>query len=278
MREQIDMEFAGSSASSYEPEDEIAIGRRGASPRQKAIGSIVLIVISLVLMVRSCVLKGADDRGGVDEQRIRMAAEVLGTLIASERPASRVLLLTDPPASGEYIPAMVKAAKKGLTAGLGKKGRLVGVTSPEFSEDVRKDLMIENGNIVDSTNWLPSLDCWFKYRYLRPLYESNEKCDVVVSLIGLPIDLDAALGSAQVLSDDPRFAVLMGNMRDAHAAKEAFEVRHLIGAVVMHPCRTTDFPDAAGPELRAAFSQKCCLVTARNISRVIQEYPGFFEE
>jgi hypothetical protein len=105
---------------------------------------------------------------------------------------------------------------------------------------------------------------------------NNPDCDVIVSLIGLPVKLNAV--EAWTKGGAPAFGLLLPDWRmigDAQGIRNAFKSGKLLAAVLDKP----GAPPDTGPvsrEYRSEFDARYILATAENIESLLKTSPQLF--
>ena len=108
------------------------------------------------------------------------------------------------------------------------------------------------------------------------LVREHPDCDVIVSLIGLPAELERV--SAWRTPGPPRFALLLPDLRllgNAAALGEALKSGKLAAFVLNKPgAPEADVP--VGKNVAKEFARRFLLVTAENFEEVARTYPQLF--
>jgi hypothetical protein len=160
------------------------------------------------------------DQPKADSDRVRLevkyrliAAEKLGTCIGEMRPGSKVLLLAAPSPWDPVLDGSITTNLVGLRIGLGSKAVLVGVTRPSIAPELMSQ----------------PLEKWFTVEVLRDAVSPYAgKFDLLVTVIGLPPQLDSAGLKSLGLPDAPVIAILSGSV---YRLKAAIESGAVIAAV-----------------------------------------------
>lgn len=216
--------------------------------------------------------------GGVQGKAVdrrSVALRVLGEYLATNAPGARVAVFTNPFADLPGQPAETRtfqtAAIEGLRAGLGSKAVWAGAFSPALSEAARQDpsSVPMPPNATTPLSFLTQVGAWDR------LWIESGKPSVIVSLIGLPVDL---LQLDLWRQPQPRLALLLPDFRilgDPATVRTAFHSGKLAAAVVARPGAPSE-NTALERDHRLEFERRYLLVTPGNVDRLVQEFPGLF--
>lgn len=182
--------------------------------------------------------------------------ETLGAHIARLRPKSKVLLLSNPFAqkAGHFHESSQfdRAGLRGLRKGLGT-GSSVTVVVPE----IRQEYIANPASVIIPPDSKTPLSFIIQPGSIDQLTDAHPECNVIVSLIGLPLGVDQLKVWAE---KDPRsFALLLPDLRVLGSSQEvhaAFRRGKLLAAVF-------EMPSSGDP----------LVVTADNISDLLKENP-----
>jgi hypothetical protein len=212
---------------------------------------ILLLAVGAILFF----LRPASPKSAALSARERLM-EILGAEIAKVRPQAKVLLLSNPFAekAGAFNEKrqFERAGIRGLERGLGK-GSSVTVVFPE----IRPEYLTNPESISIPPDSKTPLSFLVQPASIERLAQAHPECNVIVSLIGLPIGMhELTLWNQK----DPRaFALLMPDLRVIGPPNEtlaAFQRGKVLAAV---------YQDASSAPL---------VVTQTNIARVLAEHPG----
>ena len=186
----------------------------------------------------------------------QLAMETLGARLAQLRPQCKVLALSNPFAKdagyANEKSQFERAGLAGLRQGLGKRSP-VSVGFPQ----IRPEFFSQPGAVSIPADSRTPLSYLMEPQSVEQLAQAHGECQVIVSLIGLPLGVDQLkLWDAK----DPRcFALLLPDLRvlgPPAKALEAFQNGKLLAAVVEEK--------AAGKPL---------IVTRDNIAQVLEQQP-----
>lgn len=236
--------------------------------------ALVLVLAGTLVVVRWFRTPDRLARGQAIEHR-ELALKVLGEYLAQHHAGAQVVVLQNPFAARSGQPAEVyafeEAALRGLKRGWGERMRLVGVVSPELDPAAARDpsAVPMPADTTTPLSFLTVPGSWD--RCLR----SHPEVEVVVSLIGLPVDLREQSVWTQ---PKPVLALLLPDLRpigDAASVRAALGSGKLAAMVLNRPGAP---PESAAPAAddRAEFERRFLLVTSGNWEAVAALYPGLF--
>jgi hypothetical protein len=203
------------------------------------------------------------------------ATRVMAEYLASKFHPKSVVVLGNPfsQASGrpQNIYTFQNAGVEGLRKGFGAATQ-VKVVFPKLKPEVLKN----PGSVpVDPESKTP-LSFLVAENSLDDVRSENPKAEVVVSLIGLPVNLGAATSWKN--APPPHYALLLPDWRvigPRAAIIEAFQTGKMAAAVV----QKTDAPaegNVSASGYRAAFDASFVLVTRDNVEQLIATEPQLF--
>ena len=205
------------------------------------------------------------------ESERELATQVLATEVAKRAAPKAVLVISNPftRESGRppEIYAFENAGLDGLAAGFGKKVKIE-VDYPAVKSEVQHD---PTSVRIDPQSTTP-LSFLVSDGAFSEITQRHPKVDVVVSLIGLPVNLTAYKEWTQ--PGGPRFALLLPDWRmigGKEAIVQTFRSGKLVAAVVKRP-----FAREASEDSKVEFDSKYYLVTAENVEMLLKEQPVVF--
>lgn len=208
-------------------------------------------------------------------QARELATRVLGEELARRYPGTSALIISNPFAERrglrKEIVAVEDAGIRGLKKGLGDKVKVSGVVYPAIRPDAESNPW--SVEIPDTTTPLSYLVADEAFDQLA---ESHPDCELLISLIGLPAQLDkVALWNK---TGPPRLALLLPDFRmiaRADQLKAAVKSGKLAAFVLPKP----GGPPEQAPlkkEYQAEFQDRYVLVTDANIDQLLAEQPKLF--
>jgi hypothetical protein len=204
-----------------------------------------------------------------------IATRVLAEQLSTRFPRSKALVVANPftqrAGQSAEIHNFDKTGIRGLQAGFKTKDTIK-VVYPELRPEFEQS---PQSVYVDPKTTTP-LSFLVAENAFDLLAKSNSDFDLIVSLIGLPINLR----ESEIWRDaeKPRFGLLLPDWRmvgDRLAVREAVKSGKIAAAVVNRPGAP---PDDAPPEgdYKTEFARRFLLVTRENIDQLVQLYPQLF--
>ncbi len=274
-----------------------AAGMLYGRKRQKAgaVGGTQLTVICGVLVIVFALANlfsggntAARERRKIEAAYQRIAAEKLGSYLASEKDVAKAIVLVAP---GRTDSSGTEIQLGGLRKGFGEKAEIVEVITPKISdkkyEKLKKHYLGEDverpsGNRGTPENKGASSD--FRISDLPPQkwYTAQsvdnavapylDRVDVIVSCLGLP--QDAATMQTLTESHAPPFALLRGSI---HEHKNTIRQGRITAAVTYVPDPQNGKPKRPSKDLDKAFSRRYLLVTSENVEEMADDYESLFQ-
>ena len=205
-----------------------------------------------------------------------LATRGLAEYLASRFGGQRALVISNPftqrPGFPEGVYAQEKAGIRGLERGFEGKITLAAVVFPELKPEARDD---PRAVPVDPASPTP-LSYLVAEGAFDKLVQAHPGCGLVVSLIGLPVDLRRV--EAWRSSSPVRFALLLPDLRmigDAAAVREAVRSGKLAAFVLPKPNAPAEQTGLSG-DFKKDFDQRFILVTPENVDQEMQAHPQLF--
>ena len=205
-----------------------------------------------------------------------LATRALAEHLAATQPGRRVVVMSNPftrrPGTDRAIIETEEAGLRGLREGFGDKLKMGAVVFPELRPEARDNprAVPIDAETTTPLSYLVAPDAF------DVIVRQNPGCDIVVSLIGLPVELDRC--EAWQGTGAPAFALLLPDLRmvgGAAAVEAAVKSGKLLAFVARKPGGPgDDVPPGKDP--KAEFERRFLLVTQENIDRIVQAYPGLF--
>jgi hypothetical protein len=203
-----------------------------------------------------------------------LATRELGRHLASKFPGSRVLVLSNPfiplDRANADVARMETAGINGLKEGAASKLNFE-IAYPELTPEAQADphAVLGDKETVTPLSFLVAEGAVDKVVAKHP------QCDLVVSLIGLPADLENV--QCWQAEGKPAFALLLPDLRllgGARAVQHAVK-RGKLTAFILNKPGAPDFRAPVRSEL-GEFEKRFLLVTPENIDEMIRTYPQLF--
>jgi len=201
---------------------------------------------------------------------VELAGEALGTYLALKSPGGRAMLVVPPKDSSDYDAAVVAAARAGLQKGFGKEVRIIGEASPQMS--LAKKLAWEKE--TKNSDHTPALRYWLDAASMDEVLGKCSDADVIVSLVGLPEDLDMMSFWRTPEAVRPMVAVLLGRVPTGKTIR-ALRAGWIAAAVDYSPGPRIRYPFLT-PDTAQRFGRACRLVTSENVKVLARMLPDLF--
>lgn len=205
-----------------------------------------------------------------------LATRGLAEHLVRVQAGKRVLIVSNPfvqdAGTARAIKEMEEAGVRGLREGFGTAVTIDGVAYPELKPGARENPQAALGDVETSTplSYLMTPDA------LDRLVKLHPGCDLVVSLIGLPAELERCENWSK--AGAPRFALLLPDLRivgDAAAVATAVKSGKLAAFVLARKGGPgDDVPHGGDP--KAEFEKRFVLVTAENVEQTLAAMPELF--
>ena len=189
------------------------------------------------------------------------ATKLLGQYLAKQSPQA-ILVISNPFAELSGRPPEIyesqEAALAGLKSGLGSAAQIT-----VFPAALRPGARENPGAIPIDPNTKTPLSFLVADDSFDQAIATHPRVEIVVSLIGLPVNLAAVQAWAR--PGPPQFALLLPDWRmigDARAVAHAFESGKLVAAVVENPAPSDN--------------ERFLLVTRENVAALLEAHPEIF--
>ena len=204
-----------------------------------------------------------------------LATKVLAEHLARNYPGKRALVIANPFTLKKGLPQEIydyqKASLKGLRQGFGKTIELEAVIYPELRKEAQSD---PSSVYVDPKTTTP-LSYLVAENAFDVLARSHPNCDILVSLIGLPAQVNRT-----EIWRDPRLklALLLPDWRmvgDPDEVRRAIKSGKIAAAIMKKP----GSPSEGAPmerEVELAFAKRFLLVTGETVDDLMGKYPQLF--
>ena len=226
--------------------------------------------LATILFIFPALLLPGCSKSAPESERA-LATCVLAEYVVKTAPPRGVLVLSNPftQQSGRATEAYAfeKAGIEGLKEGFGKVP--VTVVFPKLKEEALRD----PGSVPMDPETKTPLSFLVAENAFSEVIQQNPNCDVVVSLIGVPVNLTGLKEWSQ--PGGPRFALLLPDWRMIGGPDQilkAFGEKKLVAAVVSKPNAVA----AAGGDYKERFENRFLLVTSENVEGLMKESPAVF--
>ena len=203
-----------------------------------------------------------------------IAARGLAEFLAGHHPGARALILSNPFTQQSSLPRemrdMEEAGVRGVKSGLGAKARPI-VVFPELKAGALEN---PRGVYIDAESTTP-LSYLVAEDAFDKLADQHRDCGIVVSLIGLPVNLGRVRCWQD--KDGPKFALLLPDLRiigNRAAVRRAFESGKLLAFVAAKPGAAID--QKSSGDFNAEFERQFVLVTRDKLESTLRMFPQLF--
>ena len=216
----------------------------------------------------------ASQRGALHSREL--ATRGLAEQLARTSAGHRAIVISNPFTQQSDLPRqmrdMEEAGLRGLRVGFGDKIKIGSVSFPELKPEARENprAVLIDPETTTPLSYLVADDAFDKLARLHP------DCDLIVSLIGLPANLERV----QCWQDQagPKFALLLPDLRvigDNSAIRQAMRSGKLAAFVLARPGAPENQP-AADSTFGTEFAKRFVLVTSENVDQAMQAFPQLF--
>jgi len=204
-----------------------------------------------------------------------LATRGLAEHLARSFAGRRTLVVSNPFTQQRNLPRqmeqMENAGLRGLKQGFGSKVVLAAVAFPELKAEAKAN---PRAVFIDPETTTP-LSYLFADDAFDKLARQHAGCDLIVSLIGLPANLQRV--QCWQDPDGPKFALLLPDLRligGRQSVRRAMQRGKLIACVLAKPGAPETAPAAA--DFAAEFEKRFVLVTPENVDQAMGSYPQLF--
>ena len=263
-----------------------AIGMFFGLSKQKAgvaWGKPVAVLCALVAL--GCAVSQIFSGKGPSMMKIReremayqmIGAQKLGMYLAEKYAGSKAVIIVEPKLGGSADAEGGNAQVAGLKEGLGGKVEVVAEISPEIPASAKNAFSQEMAPMAEGEGggageMLPPLEFWFTAKLFDELVTKNkDKCDLIITTIGLPMDLGAM--KFWKMKERPKLALASGSV---YELKAAIKSKMVVAAVTYNPKAVYD-EKAPPSSLDAAFDKRFLLVTPEGVDTIAAEHKDLFK-
>ncbi len=235
--------------------------RRKKSPWARPLVGIlgIMLIVLVVGQIISALRTPQKERDLIIENELQSneyVMEYLGDYLGANFPGHKLLLITrsQSPASKQLHERM----KNGLTRGINDRLTIMAQEAPPLPAVSGEDDELDRYNAE-----------WFD-----AMIKLHPECNLVLTLIGLPHDIDAMKFWDLDTSIRPKLVVAFGAVYELyHAVKSD----HVAALVANKPSYQLDLDDPTKLNPMIVFNRQYLLVNKNNIDQVAQENPGLFK-
>ena len=241
----------------------------------KSLSVLALIAVILGLVEAQFHLLRGRVSGRALGQR-ELATQVLGRYLAEKYRGKRAIVFSNPFTQRRGQPREVyqfeKAGLQGLRRGWGSAVTLEAVVFPE----IRPEFLSNPATVyIDPATTTP-VSYVTTERAWNTICQQHPGADILVSLIGLPVNLEQT--EAWRREGSPAFALLLPDLRmvgDRAMIRQAVMTRK-IAAMILHKPGAPPEDQPLGRDLKMEFDQRFLLVTAETVDQYLKVFPKLF--
>ncbi|OPZ31721.1 MAG: hypothetical protein BWZ02_00049 [Lentisphaerae bacterium ADurb.BinA184] len=247
--------------------------------------TVACALVALVLAIGSMFRGGGPSQREINDIRKRelayerISTKKLGTYLAEKFSGGKALVIK----SVEFMPQQAvdprfEAQMAGLKEGLGEAVEIGAVVSPEIPEEYKKYMESmpkgPEGEDMGYAMMGPMMDTMLQAKDFNKLIkEMPEGTNLIISLIGLPMDLNNL--SLWTMKNAPKL-VLVSAM-NLPQLQEAIREGYVTAMLTYRP--DPDMQDPSIPkDPEAAFNKRYLLVTPENVQELAGQYPMLFPQ
>ncbi|MFA6567538.1 MAG: hypothetical protein WCS96_04940 [Victivallales bacterium] len=226
---------------------------------------LVVIICAVVILMKTGVLgdQGTQKIIANELTYAKAGYYMLGKELAVKAPNARTLLIVEKARNNdERTPALLQAFKDGAA----EKLNIVATGTPTVTWPEGRQPKPEEMEMMPMNEML-------KARDYNDVINKYPDCNLIVSFIGLPMDVE----DLQVWSMPPETRPKLGLINCAyHNLKNAIQTGAVIAVVGINPSAKFD-EQPAPKDPKAAFDRRYILITPENVVKIADTYKNMFE-
>jgi hypothetical protein len=230
-------------------------------------GAIVLLLVVVGCAITFMVHNMSDgDTAGLIENELKFAKSstyVLGKYLAKTMPNAKVLVIVGQKSESNK---RQKVLIEGLKEGFGSSITNIKVEAPKIKTPKGPDGKPMPDMMMPMEEMMKASD-------FNKLIAKNKNCNLIITLIGLPMDTGGLKIWKQFISEPkkcPKLCIVNGDV----SMFGAFIAKGLMPAVVTVKPDAKYTEDPAPADMQKAFDKRYLLVTSKNIKEVAKKYKG----
>ena len=216
-----------------------------------------VVVCTVLILTKSL---GSGDTRALIANELRFAkasSYILGKKLAEIKPGAKVLVIVD---EQNEMNKRQKILIDGLKEGFGSAITSVTIKTPQIkkAKGAPQEMMMPLMEMVKAADF-------------NKLLKQNKSCNLIVTMIGLPMDM----GGLTIWDDfdedpkkTPKLAILNGDVSMLGMAIKS----GLVPAAVTHNPDARYTEDAAPEDMQAAFDVRYLLITTKNVDEILKKY------
>ncbi|OGV61005.1 MAG: hypothetical protein A2X45_14320 [Lentisphaerae bacterium GWF2_50_93] len=239
-----------------------------AIAKPAAVGLMILVLLSAVVILMKTGVLGDQGTQKIIQNEFtytKSSYVMLGKHIADKIPGAKILLIVDKQRQNDTrSPALLDAFKQGL----GGKATISATETPAIAwPEGRPQPNPEEMDMIPLQEVMTA-------QSFNDLMTKYPDCNLVVSFIGLPNDVENMQVWTMEPEKRPKLAIINGAY---HNLKSALQSGIVAVIVAVNP--SAKFTDEAAPtDIKAAFDKRYILITPDNIEEISQKYANMFQE
>jgi len=230
-----------------------------------AIVLLVVVVICTALILKHNMGGGDMEARIANEMKYAKASTyILGKTLAKLKPGAKILLIVNKEQEGSQ--STQKILIEGLKEGLGTSAKSILIKSPQYKklEGGPEGAEGPDGMMMPMMEMLTS-------ETFNKMLAQNKSCNLVISLIGLPMDMGGLKLWSQFEEDPkttPKLAILNGDITMLYPA-----IKSGLIPVAIAPNPDAKYTEDAAPtDKQKAFDVRYILVTTKNVDKIAKKY------
>lgn len=231
-------------------------------------------LVSSVILGRAFLSRHGASGNALTEREL--ATRTLGQYLAQHYPGKQALILSNPftrqKGRTKQIYQFEEAGLAGLREGFGRSLAIEAVVFPEVRPEFHQN---PAAAYVDPKTTTP-LSYLMAVNALDSLWRQHRRAELIVSLIGLPINLRQT--EAWRNPQGPKFALLLPDLRmvgDQKSIRDAIQSGKIAAVILKRPDGPAE-GSSLGRDVKKEFANRFLLVTAESVDTALQRYPRLF--
>lgn len=247
--------------------------KQSTNPKAKpaAVALLIIVIICAIVILHQTDIIGTGSTARLIENEMKYAGsstEILGKYLAEKYPDSKVLLVIDREfEENQRQKTMIESLKKGFN----NKISITATVSP--LENIPDEYPEETETVPSGPEGtLPPLMEMTTAADFDALVEKNAGCDMIISLIGLP--MDAQNMALWQMPDETRPKVALVSS-DIFNLKNAIKAGFIVAVVAYSPQAVFD-ESRVPADPQKVFDRRYLLITPENVDEMEAKHNGIF--
>lgn len=251
--------------------------KQNTNPKAKpaAIALLILVIICAIIILHQTDIIGSGSTARLIENEMKYAGfstEILGRYLAEKYPNSKALLIVDKAfEENERQKVMIESLKKGLD----NKITIVTMASP--CEGVTEEYPVDEMDTSPPEGeepgaMTPPLMELVTAADFDAIIKKNSGCDMIISLVGLPMDVQNMVIWQMPDETRPKVALVSS---DIFNLKSAILSKAIVAVVAYSPQAVFD-ESKVPSDPQKAFDRRYLLITPENVEEIEAKHSGIF--